>query len=440
MRRAPAAGVRRSPQTPATQQATAAFAHTAALGLRLPRRLSAASCWPVGCSAIGLRSRRRAAAQYAYASVNTGAGVRAAAAGDGPDTPPMASGSGERLQMEGGAGDAQPAMDIRHALVPASQGARLSEFVAGLLGGDRPRAEWLVRFGAVWCRPPSAKRIERWTEDAALPPETYVRVSAAPKRFPVGEVDWRARLLHEEEDFAVLDKPSGIPTHCTTDNLHENCAAEVGRLLGLGGAALVTTRLDQPTGGLLVLGKRPAFVPLFNEAARLGVVQKRYRARVRAGGPGPPLGPMLHYMLKSERAPKVVRKEPGAEGAWQECLLTVLGVEGAGPGELALEIELGTGRSHQIRAQLAAAGYPIVGDAVYGAGLDAGAGEGPRPAPAHRWSAGSGAGFGLSCSALEWPRDLPAALARARARRAAGEGPPAPAPPDEPRYSFFLPM
>jgi hypothetical protein len=98
-------------------------------------------------------------------------------------------------------------------------------------------------------------------------------------------------------------------------------------------------------------------------------------------------------MMPSPRAPKIYRSEPGAP-AWQPCQLRVLRVTpatacatalaGEGGGEAAaaarsalravaergeglveVEVELVTGRTHQVRAQLSAEGFPLVGDALY---------------------------------------------------------------------------
>ena len=72
-------------------------------------------------------------------------------------------------------------------------------------------------------------------------------------------------MLREEEDYVVIDKPGGVPTVPTVDNLYENCLHMTGRAIEARGPLRVTHRLDQPTSGGLVLAKTKAFCSHFNQ-------------------------------------------------------------------------------------------------------------------------------------------------------------------------------
>jgi 23S rRNA pseudouridine1911/1915/1917 synthase len=72
----------------------------------------------------------------------------------------------------------------------------------------------------------------------------------------------------------------------------------------------------------------------------------------------------VHYMEPSPRAPKNVSTQPVA--GWAKCILTVLQTKKIADNLTKVHIHLETGRTHQIRAQMAAIGHPLVADKIYG--------------------------------------------------------------------------
>lgn len=210
------------------------------------------------------------------------------------------------------------------------------------------RARELLTLGSIY----SNKR--RIFEDRKLPPQSYLRLHLQPKRFPIQSVAWDRVIVAEESEFIVANKPSGIPVHATVDNAEENLLAEIRRRTGK--EVFVTQRLDIPVSGLLVYAKTKAFQTKFNRWLLERKVQKWYRANIE-GNVSP--GLLTHYMEPSERSPRRVVAEP--RPGWLKCELTILS---AVNGEV--EIQLHSGRTHQIRVQLAAVGCPILGDTMYG--------------------------------------------------------------------------
>ena len=193
-----------------------------------------------------------------------------------------------------------------------------------------------------------------------------MRVHTKPRRYFVG-YDWKSRIIFEHDDFVILNKPSGLPSHPSVDNVIENSLTQLERALNI--KLLISHRLDTTTEGLIVYGKKPEFVKAFNLQLQSKNIEKKYVALIQTRDALP--GRLIHYMEPSPRAPKKVT--PIFTEGWDECELLIEKQMDYKVTELIdlqlIHINLLTGRTHQIRAQLAEAGYPLVGDKMYGSEL-----------------------------------------------------------------------
>jgi 23S rRNA pseudouridine1911/1915/1917 synthase len=167
-------------------------------------------------------------------------------------------------------------------------------------------------------------------------------------------------ILAETAGEVVIVKPPGMPAQGDeTGDLDALtwAAREVGRPLHL------VHRLDRPVGGLMVFAKTPQKAAEWTRRFQKGAVRKRYVA-VTEPTLYPAFGELRHYLQKDSkrhRAKLLYRPTPGA----QVAVLRYQVLAEKNNRSLA-QIELETGRFHQIRAQLSEVGSPIVGDVKYG--------------------------------------------------------------------------
>jgi 23S rRNA pseudouridine1911/1915/1917 synthase len=125
----------------------------------------------------------------------------------------------------------------------------------------------------------------------------------------------------------------------------------------------IVSRLDAPVTGVVLMARTSKAAARLSDAFRTRRVKKNYLAIVE-GAPEPTAGTLEHYLRKDERHRKVHVTHQGAPDAQ----LARLGFRtlARSSRHALLEVELETGRKHQIRVQLAKIGCPIVGDRKYG--------------------------------------------------------------------------
>lgn len=125
----------------------------------------------------------------------------------------------------------------------------------------------------------------------------------------------------------------------------------------------VTHRLDRPVSGLVVFAKTNKALTRLNEMFRGSEVQKTYWAVVK-NRPSQVEGELVHYLVRNEKQNKSYAydaERPGSKKAVLHYRLI-----GRSQNYFLLEVDLKTGRHHQIRCQLAKMGCPIKGDLKYG--------------------------------------------------------------------------
>jgi 23S rRNA pseudouridine1911/1915/1917 synthase len=175
-------------------------------------------------------------------------------------------------------------------------------------------------------------------------------------------------ILYEDNHLLVVNKPAGL----ATQGVMEGTASVVTlakeylkkRYKKPGNAYLgVVSRLDASVSGVLVLARTSKAAARLTKQFQTGAVEKVYWALV-PGAPRPPGGELSHWLLKDDRARCMKEVAARTRGA-QHARLSYRTVSKERLGTL-VEVQLHTGRKHQIRVQLAAIDCPIVGDRKYG--------------------------------------------------------------------------
>ena len=169
-------------------------------------------------------------------------------------------------------------------------------------------------------------------------------------------------VVYEDDWLLVANKPPGVVVHPTYRNTAGTLLnAVLWRIRDRAGAQPgILTRLDKDTSGLVVIALTPDVHRLMQKDAATGGMNKHYLALVR-GSPEPSRG---HIALPLARDPADRRRViVTAGGAACETRYEVVS---GNHGLSMVRCDLVTGRTHQIRVHLAARGWPILGDCVYG--------------------------------------------------------------------------
>lgn len=125
----------------------------------------------------------------------------------------------------------------------------------------------------------------------------------------------------------------------------------------------VVHRLDRPVSGIVIFAKTSKALPRLNEMFKNGEIKKSYWAIVKQC-PAETQGELTHYLVRNEKQNKSYAYDKEVKGSKKAILEYKL--IGRSQNYYLLEVDLKTGRHHQIRCQLAKTGSPIKGDLKYG--------------------------------------------------------------------------
>jgi 23S rRNA pseudouridine1911/1915/1917 synthase len=250
-----------------------------------------------------------------------------------------------------------------HDLVADRAGERLDVFVARRLPGlTRSRVRRLIDEGLV-------------SVDGRLPGKAGVKLEAGqrvqvtlppPEPTKLEPEPIPLRIVYEDGDLLVVDKPAGLPVHPSPGHSRHTLVnavlAHCPDLSGIGGEGRpgIVHRLDKDTSGLVIVAKHDDAHLSLARQLKERRVEKAYLALVE-GRIEPPEGVIEAPIGRHPRHRKrMAVVEGGRDARTRYRLLREV------DGRSLVEVRPETGRTHQIRVHFAAIGHPVVGDPVYG--------------------------------------------------------------------------
>ncbi|MDR1571010.1 MAG: RluA family pseudouridine synthase [Clostridiales Family XIII bacterium] len=240
-------------------------------------------------------------------------------------------------------------------------------------------------------------------------------------------------IAYEDDSILIAEKPLGLLTHGDSAEKKNTLANQVAGYLAERGeyrpgdgatfSPSPVNRLDRNTTGLVVFGKSYAALQDLNLMIReRRFIRKFYLTIVKGEMRGDLL---LKDLMRKDRESNMVEivgggQRPGDAGEDARMMETAARVMESAGGYSLVEIELITGRTHQIRAQMAEAGFPVIGDPKYGdrrenAGIAASYGLCTQFLHAHRLVFGDCEGRLAYLKGLEVVAPLPDGMERIRA-------------------------
>jgi 23S rRNA pseudouridine1911/1915/1917 synthase len=280
--------------------------------------------------------------------------------------------------------EAPVAAGVRTVRIPDGTAGRIDRFVADATGLSRSHVQKLITAGRLTVDgvPVRANALVAPGSEVRLDVPEPVALDLAPAP------DIPLRIVYEDDDLLIVDKPAGLVVHPSHghhggDTLVNALLARAGgsEYGGIAGVARpgIVHRLDRDTSGLLMVAKHDAAQQSLMAQLKARRIRKTYQALV-AGSVGAAVGRIEAPLGRDPKHRTRMAVVPDGRAS-----VTGYRVRERFVGWTLLELDLVTGRTHQIRVHLDAIGHPVAGDPVYGTGTSRRGPDGLERLFLHAW-------------------------------------------------------
>ncbi len=252
-----------------------------------------------------------------------------------------------------------PKKDEYHIIVESSDKTAV-EILSQTSSLSKQKIKQAMQKGCVWLEKPSGENAQK---------QYTQRLRRAKKILSIGDVlhfyydetvlnsePSEAILISDQGDYSIWNKPSGMLSqgskwgdHCTINRWAETHLKPER-------PAFIVHRLDRAASGLIIIAHKKQIASAFSKMFQSHEIEKHYRVSVE--------GDFSKVMTDAETR-KTIKSDIGYKHAVSHCRLVAYDENS---NESILDVEIETGRKHQIRKHLAELKFPVVGDRLYGSG------------------------------------------------------------------------